>query len=273
MQNEAGNEYSHRKTKGFVVKLRATQTATDNGAFDNVLNPTGITGDSYTFGYYNYSRNAETSTWTVTSCTLNETEKKQIKQAARMLESINGEPVVELGANLFSEFSALESVTLPKGLVTIGESAFYYCTNLSNINLGNCRNLKNISSYAFFCCSKLSNINLDKCNSLISIGQQAFFCCRAFNDGTLPSHVETIGTQAFMDCENIESFSLPVSLTSLDSKVFDYCHNLKHIYYDGTIAHWNALKKAPSWNGAPNLESIICSDGVIELLPAGNSEG
>lgn len=66
----------------------------------------------------------------------------------------------------------MTSVTVSEGVTTIGNGAFYKCSNLANVSLP---------------------------NSLVSIGQNAFNECSALTSITIPSSVTSIGDWAFLN--------------------------------------------------------------------------
>jgi BspA type Leucine rich repeat region (6 copies) len=86
----------------------------------------------------------------------------------------------------------------------IGESAFYQCTNLTEVLLPD--SVVQISDYAFYRCSGLTNI-------------------------LLPPNIQTIGDSAFRSCGFIE-FDIPASLQNLGDYVFQNCPNLLEINVD-----------------------------------------
>ena len=92
--------------------------------------------------------------------------KSQIKKL------IVGSGVTKIGKYAFAECTNLESIDFSgaASLETIGESAFYGCTSLSDVTLP--ASLKTLDMAAFANCSSLKNITLN--NGLTSIKQYAF---------------------------------------------------------------------------------------------------
>ena len=74
---------------------------------------------------------------------------------------------------------------------------------------------------------------------------------------TIPASVTSIGEGAFFDCDGLTSMTIPSSVTSIDDWAFDGCKSLKDVYYSGSEAQWNALKKnIGNWN-YPLLNATI----------------
>lgn len=84
--------------------------------------------------------------------------------------AIDGAPVTAISAGAFSDLAALERVSLPNSLTSIGAEAFARCTNLRDAKLG-CA-LESIGEGAFRGCRHLERLDLPK--SLTSIGNSAF---------------------------------------------------------------------------------------------------
>ena len=134
-------------------------------------------------------------------------------------------PVTEIVANAFSDQSSLVSVTLPDGIVTIGNSAFESCPNLTSINIG--KGVVSIGDFAFRYCRKLTNIVLP--SGLKKIGSYTFSTCEGFTDIQVPEGVTEFGGCVFEYCYNLKSITLPKGLTILPGHTFWQCRSLASI--------------------------------------------
>ncbi len=105
--------------------------------------------------------------------------------------------------------SRSDNITIPNGVKSIAESAFYYCNRLTYINIPN--SLTNIGANAFFRCSELQSIYI-------------------------PELVSSIGDGAFNSCYFLTDINIPRSVTSIGDQVFDYCYNLTVSCYEGSYA-------------------------------------
>ena len=106
--------------------------------------------------------------------------------------------VTAVGNRAFRECYNLTSVTLPSGLVSIGNYSFY--------NAG----IKEITFP----------------NTLKSIGEGAFEYCRQITAVTLPSKLESVGAYAFYSMSNLQKVVLPSTLQSIGDRAFFSNQNL-----------------------------------------------
>ncbi len=79
----------------------------------------------------------------------------------------------------------------------------------------------------------------------------------------LPKELLTIGKFSFYNA-GVRELYIGDALTFIDTGAFVGTSFLHTIYYDGTIAEWEAIEKADGWvnNNLPAF-SIICTDGEI----------
>ena len=142
----------------------------------------------------------------------------------------------------FCENSAMKSLVINNAAVFIDYDAFWDCTGLETVDLGNavtgfgsneyygygtfrgCTALTKIVipesvtqlSYTFVKCSRLYDVTLP--NTLITIGNSSFASC-AIKELTIPSSVTSIGKSAFAGCP-LTSINLPSSLNTIEYNAF-----------------------------------------------------
>lgn len=107
----------------------------------------------------------------------------------------------------------------------IGKYAFYWCNNVTNINIPS--EIEEIGEGAFRLCQHIESFILPNC--LKSIGNNAFQACTNLSSLTLPNSVISIGNGAFSGCERMTSVVLPNSLKKISDSLFDNCKYLKNI--------------------------------------------
>ena len=66
--------------------------------------------------------------------------------------------MTSIGSGAFAECN-LTSVTIPDGVKSIGNNAFYCCINLTSVTIGN--SVTSIGNWAFDSCEKLTNITFE----------------------------------------------------------------------------------------------------------------
>ena len=97
--------------------------------------------------------------------------------ALEIPSTISGYPVTRIENAAFRSCSNLTRVSLPDGVVSIGEESFYSCSNLAEIIIPN--SVSSIGESAFRYCSSLVSINLPE--GLTTINESTFHGCSNLN--------------------------------------------------------------------------------------------
>lgn len=106
-----------------------------------------------------------------------------------------------------------------KNVTSIGDLAFFYCNNITSINIPT--SVTNIGIGAFQSCGSLTNINIPV--NTVKIGKGAFSGCTSLKSIEIPASVTSIGEDAFMFCSRLTSIEIPASVTSIGSNAFSGC--------------------------------------------------
>lgn len=160
-------------------------------------------------------------------------------------EEFNSVPVTAIASEAFKN-SKITSVFIPNTVTSIGRSAFYSCTNLSDINFPTA--LTTIDDFAFSMCSSLTKLNIG--NSVTYIGYHAFDSCSGISSITIGGGVKAIEFATFKACEALTSIVIPAGVEIIDAEAFSNCTKLTDVYYRGTEAEWQAISKGQDWDGA-----------------------
>ena len=136
------------------------------------------------------------------------------------------------GANIVSnEYTDGVGIIVFDGPVTmIGDSAFYLCTKLKNINLPNTVTI--IGEDSFRACNYLSCIDIPELVS--SIGPTAFHSCLNLCSVNLPNNLKTIGSFAFAHTWELKQLKLNHGLQSIGFYAF-YRSGITEINIPGSV--------------------------------------
>ena len=119
----------------------------------------------------------------------------------------------------------------------IGGWAFYYCDNLTSIELPD--TITTIGERAFIYCENLTSIELP--DTVTIIGEGAFEGCTNLTDIKLSDSVTTIGDEAFGNCFSLTSIELPNSLTMCGINPFIGCPNLTQIKISSNNKYYEVI--------------------------------
>ncbi len=131
------------------------------------------------------------------------------------------------------------NVTIPSetyGLpgTCIGEKAFYDCTSLTNVTLGN--SLTDLGHSAFHGCSSLTSVTIG--DRVRCIGALAFSFCSSLTNVWIGNSVTNTGDHAFQVCTSLRTVVIPKSLMMFSASwwnpdVFASCRSLTGVFFEG----------------------------------------
>ena len=166
--------------------------------------------------------------------------------------------------NLYSNGTLVTDLIIPDSVTSIGEYAFYGCSELTSITIP--ESVTSIGDYAFSGCSGLTSITIPfvggkadgsgkthfgyifgassysynddyvpaSLKEVIitggtSIGSSAFSGCSGLTSVIIPDNVTSIGESAFSGCSGLTSITIPDNVTSIGSYAFVSCIELTSI--------------------------------------------
>ena len=101
-------------------------------------------------------------------------------------------------------------------VTSIGESAFYYCENLTSVSIPN--TVTSIQSDAFRYCVSLTSITIP--SSVNYIGGGAFSFCSKLASVKIPEGLTSILRETFHECSSLTSVTIPKSVTNIGYGAF-----------------------------------------------------
>ncbi len=113
----------------------------------------------------------------------------------------------------------------PYSVTSIGENAFYGCTELTSITIP--ESVVSIGKYAFFNCTSLTSITIPE--NVTEIGSFTFYGCTSLTSITIPENVTSIGTNAFSGCTKFTSVIIPSTVTKVGENAFSGCTKLTKV--------------------------------------------
>lgn len=150
-----------------------------------------------------------------------------------------GLPVTAIADEALKSWLGLTSVTIPKTVRSIGNKAFAYCDDLSEINIAE--------------------------GGSVTIGNEAFRGCGGLVSVELSEGVSSIGEMAFAYCTHLEEFTMPSTVRSIGRRAFENNKDIERIIFGGTREEWKTIEFGSEWAYTSHIEKIFCSNGVITL--------
>ena len=184
--------------------------------------------------------------------------------------------VTSIGDSAFGWCSELTELVLPNSVTRIGDSAFEYCSGLTKLTLPN--SITSIGDSAFYVCRGLEKITVesgnscydsrDNCNSIIDKKTNTLIVgCK---NSIIPNSVTSIGSGAFAYCSGLTELTLPNSVTSIGYAAFRGCSGLTELTLPNSItsigdyafADCSGLSKITSLAEIPPVCDSEVFDGV-----------
>ena len=149
------------------------------------------------------------------------------------------EGILTIGNYAFYLCQSLTDVTIPDGVTVIGDNAFFECY-LENITIPD--SVTSIGDWAFCYCSSLTDVRIP--DNVITIGDGAFYGCRNLTDITIPDGTTSIGDSAFSGCTYMKGITIPDSVTFIGENAFYECEYLQMAVNRGSYAKDYAVENS-----------------------------
>lgn len=170
----------------------------------------------------------------------------------------------EIGKNVFSCCDGLKSITLPKDLTSIAESAFWECSGLTSITIPS--SVSSISHHAFAYCYGLTSLTLS--SNITSISKVAFVNCNQLQDvrynvlDDLATYIRTDHPEIYyINCDikyyqnnqEITSLKIPAGTTSIGKNVFQKYNGIQSLTFSPALTSISDLQFSCDFT---NLKSV-----------------
>ena len=204
----------------------------------------------------------------------------------KIADEYKGLPVKTIYNKVFENNKTITHVVIPDTVTSIGDSAFYYCYNLSSVVIPD--GVTSIGDYAFYGCYNLSSVVIP--DSVTSIGENAFNACHYSlyteyeygkyvksgdnpytvlieitnkNMSTYEIHKDTkiIAHSVFRDCNRLTSITIPDSVTSIGSSAFYDCSKLNSVVIGDSVTSIGSY----AFYGCSKLSSVVMGDSVTSI--------
>ena len=124
---------------------------------------------------------------------------------------------VSISESAFKDCANLTAILIPSSVKHIDKYAFYNCQGLTKLNFND--GIERIENDAFGSCEKLTSVNFSE--TLKSIGAFAFVECKKLSEITIPQSVTSVGEYAFSGCENLASVTVSDDLPYVGGRAFE----------------------------------------------------
>ena len=171
--------------------------------------------------------------------------------------NVSNPPSVKcIGAYTFAKREDLQEVTLPEGLISIGQFAFADCS-VHSINIP--ESVTYIDNNAFAGCKNLTSIVFPK--GLEKISDECFAGCESIGSIIIPENITSIGNYAFSSCKSLVSISVPKFVKSIGSGVFANCSSLKSVKIFGPTPNIGDY----CFSQCTSLSEVVLSDDIVSI--------
>ena len=152
---------------------------------------------------------------------------------------------------------SVESYVIPSSVTSIGNSAFSYCSSLSEVVIPS--SVNSIGNSAFSCCSSLSKVVIP--TSVTSIGHNVFQGCSSLSEIVIPDSVTSIGNSAFSGCRSLSKIVIPSSVTSIGDWTFSGCSSLSEVVIPSSVTSIGGW----AFKDCGSLSTIVIPSSVTSI--------
>ncbi len=168
-------------------------------------------------------------------------------------DTLGGKTVTQIYKNAFSKNEAIESVTMPNTIDTIGAGAFQNCANLQTVTLST--GLETMGSGVF---KETGITSIVIPNGVTNLESDMFFGCTSLASVTLSQTLNSLGGSSFMGCTQLLAITIPDNVSEIQYGTFSGCTKLA----DVTLGSGIISIDGDAFLNCPALETIVIPEGV-----------
>ena len=184
--------------------------------------------------------------------------------------------------NLYLNGKEIKDLVIPDGTTSIGDYAFYSCSELISVNVPN--SVTSIGERAFDGCSALTNIRIEDCERKLSMKYTAFLSCplttlymgrnistsnyispffdkSTLSTITISNSVTDIGACLFRDCSWLTEIKIPNSVTSIGGSAFYGCTGLTNVSIPNSVTSIGSS----AFSGCTGLTNVSIPNSVTSF--------
>jgi hypothetical protein len=145
-----------------------------------------------------------------------------------------------IGDDAFAECEFLETIELPRSVITLGKRVFRYCHRLKSAYLPSVRTM---GLCTFEDCTSIEIVKFS--DQLGYIPNGTFVECKNLRDIQLPKMLTGLGQGCFYNCINLRSVHVPRHVKMIQDYCFALCICMKEFSVHISIQHigWNVFNK------------------------------
>lgn len=157
----------------------------------------------------------------------------------------------------YSYAEKIKTISLPSGILSIGDYAFYGCSSLTSIRIP--EKVIDIGEYAFGQCTEMLQVHFG--SRIEKLGEGAFQGCESLRDILFPASLTEIGAKAFYRCYGLQMIVVPETIKNIGSSAFAYCTGLVRVIVDASIS------SLPGWAfyGCKNLTDVSLAPTITSV--------
>lgn len=158
----------------------------------------------------------------------------------------------------FRHNNSIQSISFPESLRTLPQYSLAYMKQLRQVTIP--FGITSIGNYAFYGCNKLESIALPA--SITSFGTQVFAECKDLHTVVMPEGMTSVPSKMFEGCERLKNVALSSYTSSLGTECFAKCTALEHIVLPKGIT----TIPERCFSECSSLIEVACPEGEIRTI-------